>query len=422
MRLILPLVFALCLSSMAALLVSNTTSNPMRAALYKRYNKIISEAKQKPVVDQVQSIIHPEAKLPFVEYVQYFNYPVEVHRVTTDDGYILTVFRIQRKYSTITNGLPVVFFQHGLLDCAEGWIINDESKAPALMLANLGYDVWLGNVRGNKYGREHIHFDPDNDAEFWQFSFDEMAAHDLPAFFEYVSNHTGQEKFDYIGHSQGTIIMFAALCDENPVVLKHLNKFLAVGPVAYVYHQSSTVMALLADSRLQYLLDIFNINEFLGENWLITNFGSAFCALFGEVCANLVATIADMDASRDNYERYDVVAGHDPSGTSVQNMVHWEQLTFVDNYQKYDYGTDENMKIYGQPNPPLYNLANIKNEVHLFAGDEDMLADPTDVQRLKNEMVNAKVDFHEYADVGHITFLWGIDMSYVNDMIKVLQN
>ena len=181
-------------------------------------------------------------------------------------------------------------------------------------------------------------------------------------------------------------------------------------------------MALLADSRLQYLLDIFNINEFLGENWLITNFGSAFCALFGEVCANLVATIADMDASRDNYERYDVVAGHDPSGTSVQNMVHWEQLTFVDNYQKYDYGTDENMKIYGQPNPPLYNLANIKNEVHLFAGDEDMLADPTDVQRLKNEMVNAKVDFHEYADVGHITFLWGIDMSYVNDMIKVLQN
>jgi len=216
--------------------------------------------------------------------------------------------------------------------------------------------------------------------------------------------------------------MFAALSDGNPVVLKHLKKFLAVGPVAYVYHQSSTVMALLADAKLQYLLDIFNINEFLGENWLITNFGSAFCALFGKLCDDFVAAIADMDASRDNYERYDVVAGHDPSGTSVLNMVHWEQLTFVDNFQKYDYGTDENMKIYGQPTPPLYNLGNITHEVHLFAGDEDMLADPTDVQRLKDEMVNATVHFHEYSKVGHITFLWGVDMNYVSDMIEVLRS
>lgn len=216
--------------------------------------------------------------------------------------------------------------------------------------------------------------------------------------------------------------MFCALSEGSPIVSQHLNKFLAVGPVAYVYHQSSTVMGLVADSRLQYLLDIFNVNEFLGENWLITNFGSAFCALFGKICDDLVATLADMDASRDNYERYDCVAGHDPSGTSVQNMVHWEQLTFVDNFQKYDYGTEENLKIYGQSTPPLYNLANITAQVHLFAGDEDMLADPTDVQRLKGELVNANVTFHEYANVGHITFLWGIDMSYVNDMLETLRN
>ena len=34
----------------------------------------------------------------------------------------------------------------------------------------------------------------------------------------------------------------------------------------------------------------------------------------------------DADPSLDNYERYDVLVGHDPSGTSVQNMAHWKQM------------------------------------------------------------------------------------------------
>jgi len=28
----------------------------------------------------------------------------------------------------------------------------------------------------------------------------------------------------------------------------------------------------------------------------------------------------DGDASVDNYDRYDVLVGHDPAGTSIQNM------------------------------------------------------------------------------------------------------
>jgi gastric triacylglycerol lipase len=34
----------------------------------------------------------------------------------------------------------------------------------------------------------------------------------------------------------------------------------------------------------------------------------------------------DADPSLDNYDRYDVLVGHDPSGTSVQNMAHWKQI------------------------------------------------------------------------------------------------
>ena len=49
--------------------------------------------------------------------------------------------------------------------------------------------------------------------------------------------------------------------------------------------------------------------------------------------------IMDADPSVDNYDRYDVLAGHDPSGTSAMNMGHWKQVTDRGKFQAYDYGS-----------------------------------------------------------------------------------
>jgi hypothetical protein len=106
------------------------------------------------------SASHPEAKLYFTDYCRYYNYPVEIHDVTTEDGYILRVFRIQAKNSQIKQGLKPILLQHGLLDSSDTWLVNDEDKAPGFMIANKGYDVWMSNSRGNKHSRKHVKLNP----------------------------------------------------------------------------------------------------------------------------------------------------------------------------------------------------------------------------------------------------------------------
>ena len=57
--------------------------------------------------------------------------------------------------------------QHGLLDSADSFLMNDQAKAPGFMLANKGYDLWFSNSRGNKYSRSHKTLNPDKNKEYW---------------------------------------------------------------------------------------------------------------------------------------------------------------------------------------------------------------------------------------------------------------
>ncbi len=82
--------------------------------------------------------------------------------------------------------------------------------------------------------------------------------------------------------------------------------------------------------------------------------------------------IMDANPGLDNYERYDVLVGHDPSGTSLLNVLHWKQMVDTGIFGAYDYGSaKENDAHYGQPYPPIWNITNIQIPIHLFAGSSD---------------------------------------------------
>ena len=85
-----------------------------------------------------------------------------------------------------------------------------------------------------------------------------------------------------------------------------------------------------------------------------------------------------------------------PAGTSIQNILHWEQGLLTSTFQKYDWGSEElNMHHYGTPAPPTYDLSKVAVKTALFSGSNDYLADPTDVQRLVKELPTDTVVFSD---------------------------
>jgi hypothetical protein len=112
---------------------------------------------------------------------------------------------------------------------------------------------------------------------------------------------------------------------------------------------------------------------------------------------------------------------HTPAGTSVHNMIHWTQLVNSGNFQMFDYGAVENMKIYHQATPPLYAPQNLTHPpLAFFTGSRDELADPVDVQKLLSVLPesNKPVLVHNeptYEHLGMLRLYYCCDRDSIGD-------
>ena len=120
------------------------------------------------------------------------NFQSEQYTVTTEDDYILELYRIpgQVQEEVSDKPKPAVLMMHGMEADMMEWVNNSPDKANAFILSRAGYDVWMGNNRGCKYGTNHVTLDS-KEREFWDFYQEDMGTKDLPAFIDFILDTTG---------------------------------------------------------------------------------------------------------------------------------------------------------------------------------------------------------------------------------------
>uniref|UniRef100_A0A8C6XBR6 Lipase n=1 Tax=Naja naja TaxID=35670 RepID=A0A8C6XBR6_NAJNA len=354
------------------------------------------------------------------EIILFRGYPSEEYEVVTDDGYYLSINRIP--YGKISQKTkeprPAVFLQHGFLADGSNWVTNLDYNSLGFVLADAGFDVWLGNSRGNTWSRKHINYTT-KQKEFWMFSFDEMAKYDLPASINFVLNKTGQEQLFYVGHSQGTTIGFIAF-SAFPELAKKINMFFGLAPIMNVKF-SSSAMAKLGELPELLLKEIFGTKQFLPQNalikWLATR------VLLDDLCGNFFFLMCGFNEKNLNMSRIDVYSTHCPAGTSVQNMLHWTQVIKTGEMRAFDWGSKkQNMIHYKEPTPPRYKMKEMLVPTAMWTGGHDWLADQKDVAMLMTMIPNL-IYHKEIPDWEHLDFIWGLDapQRMFRDMIQMMR-
>ncbi|XP_054838091.1 lipase member M-like isoform X2 [Eublepharis macularius] len=344
--------------------------------------------------------VNPEKFMNISERIQYWGYPCEEYEVLTADGYYLTLNRIPG------GSKAAVLLMHALTMEGSVWVANLPNSSLGFMLADAGYDVWIGNNRGNSWSRRHKFLTVDQE-EFWDFSFHEMGIYDLPAMTDFVLQKSRQEKIYYAGHAQGSTIALVAF-SEKPELVSKIKMFFALGPGYTLQHTVSPILQLLRFPEA-WLKIIFGTKELslLSPRTRALVAQSCRHQLLDVVCKQVLLLISGFNEKNLNESRTDVYMSRFPDYTSVKNVIHWSQVAKMGKPRKFDYGW-LNKDIYNQTTPPLYRIEEIAVPIAMWSGGQDWVCQPKETEELKSRLKSV-IHYKHFPDWNHWDFIWGLD-------------
>ncbi|KAI9296939.1 putative triglyceride lipase-cholesterol esterase [Neoconidiobolus thromboides FSU 785] len=359
------------------------------------------------------------------DIVTSWGYPFQEFLVTTEDGYLLSVHRIPEaspktptrefptpeisqiqfniKKSKVNK--PVVLLWHGFLMSSEVFVCKPNLLDNlAFWLVEQGYDVWLGNTRGNKYSQKHTTLSPLTQ-EFWDFSMDEFARYDLPSTVDMILKITGANALAYIGFSQGTAQAFASLSIHNDLNAK-INLFICLAPATSPTGLvNNTVDAIVrATPNIIYLM--------FGRKSALS------ACLFWQGLLPRALFVKAIDASMKflfgwkSHNMSDLTKHycyqHLYSMTSVKCLVHWFQIIRANRFQLYD---DLPLPVMESESSrshvvPGYPTSQIQTPLAVFYGEADTLSD---MSQLLSQLP-APIFCKGIKGFEHLDFLWADDM------------
>ncbi|KAF9049920.1 triacylglycerol lipase [Panaeolus papilionaceus] len=344
----------------------------------------------------------------FGELCNIYGYTHEEHVVLTKDGYLLGIHRLPSKQGQkkrnpgSSTGKPVVYLHHGLLMNSEVWVcLTDAERSLPFVLAEQGYDVWLGNNRGNKYSKKSLNHGP-NSSKFWDYSIDDFAWHDIPDTINHILEVTKSEKLSYIGFSQGTAQAFAAL-SIHPQLNEKVNVFIALAPAMSPPGLAAPIVdgLMKASPTLLFL--------FFGRKSILSSATMWQSIVYPPIFARMIdkSLIWLFNWRSENISRNQKIAAyaHLYSFASVKSVVHWFQIMRNAAFQMYD---DDVLSPVVRTSvssyrPVRFPTRNIVTPIVLLYGDQDSLVHiETMLAQLPEHTVAKPLHTYEHLDI-----LWG---------------
>ncbi|KAF0759032.1 lipase 3-like [Aphis craccivora] len=336
------------------------------------------------------------------------------HSVITEDGYLINLFRINKG-----RGGPPFLLLHALMGASDQWLLRDRNHDLPSILVNNGYDVWLGDFRGNLYSKNHTRLNVSN-PEYWKFSIDEWAFYDVPAMMNYVCNNTEYDKMYVVTYSLSSAILFATASarpeyNDKIIVSYHMAPFLAFTNIKSLLLRLGVQFGefYLAISR-----SIKNHELFSRNHWSMNSM-SLFCnkkSIFLKACVTLLSELFGFDTSgnstdygsmgiksgkslfitfqhikklknkKKDSEKYetdlDFKLTYSRAGVSLNSIDHLLQMIKAHKFQHYDLGHNKNLKKYGQTKPPEYDLRRVTSPVVLYYSKNDRVVDNGTIHKL----------------------------------------
>ncbi|XP_035709791.1 lipase 3 isoform X3 [Folsomia candida] len=310
-------------------------------------------------------------------------YPVEVHNVITDDGFILEMHRIPRIFPS-QNMLPVLLM-HGNLQSSADWVINSPANNSfAFILFDMGYDVWLGNHRGNTYSKRHSLYSI-NSAKFWDFS---------------------------------TTVFIAGLT-LKPEYNAKIASGIVMGPSVFQANFANGLFYYFSFSAklISAFMDIFGTIPLLPHfytsllNVILPIFCNPKFDVIG-ICPNFIRLALGDDGNLIRKEQLPLITSVAPAPSGLKQVNHLLQLTGSRNFVQYDYGRARNIQLYGAIKPPSYNLSEIRVPIALFVGGYDFIAHREDAKKLASKLPNLYEYYNvPYKQFCHIDFTYGREVA-----------
>uniref|UniRef100_A0A8C0BQZ0 Lipase n=1 Tax=Buteo japonicus TaxID=224669 RepID=A0A8C0BQZ0_9AVES len=344
---------------------------------------------------------NPERFMNISQKIRFHGYPSEEYDVLTEDSYFLSLNRFPYLISPLSGSRSPVLIVHGFSLDGGDWVDNLPNNSLGFILADAGYDVWIGNSRGNSWSRQHLSLSVDQE-EFWDFSFHEMAMYDLPAMVGFILRQTGQEKLFYIGHAQGNSLGFIAF-SSMPQLAEKIKLFV-LAPLYTFHHVKGPVLkiAFLPDVVLKVIFGTKQLT-LVGRKERATLAETCSNVLTAEVCENEIFLIGGYNKKNLNVVGVPASLGH----SQLQHYLH--------SFKQFDYG-EKNQEKYNQVNgvsplpdhPPLYRIEEMRVPAALWSGGEDWVNPPPETQRLLPRITNL-IRHKHFADWNHFNHHWGQD-------------